>query len=409
MIDLSASQQAALERVRAWLADPRAPGATREPGVFRFFGPAGSGKSTLAVHAAAAAGGAVRYAAFTGKAAHVMRAKGCEGASTVHKLIYRPRQQCTAHLRELAERLRAEPDADRRRELQAEHDEEMANLRRPSWTLNTTSDLRDAALLVLDEVSMIGETMGRDLLSFEVPILALGDPSQLPPVGDRGYFTDPRQTPDLLLEEVHRQAAGSPVLALATRVRRGEAIDYGRDENEKGLAEVVRRRDVKLADAASAFDQVVCGRNATRRALNRQLREALLPGADPLCPVPGDRLVCLRNDHDVGLLNGAQWRCLAAERLDADRAILAVREEGGEATVTVESHLQYFRGDQPKPYEVRSAQCFDFAYALTAHKSQGSGWPSVCVVDESRDFGPDARRWLYTAVTRASRRVTVIR
>ena len=60
---------------------------------------------------------------------------------------------------------------------------------------------------------------------------------------------------------------------------------------------------------------------------------------------------------------------------------------------------------------------FDFAYALTVHKAQGSEWPYVLVIDESfcwkarkgqEDKGEE-HKWLYTAVTRAQRKVVVVR
>lgn len=395
MIELAPQQVEAAARVRQWLADPF--GAhSREPGVFRLFGYAGTGKTSVAQILAADVAGQVRYAAFTGKAALVMHRKGCYGASTIHRLIYLPRIKCTQHLRQLAEQLRAETDEDRRRELLALHDAEKANLARPSFTLNLESPLRDAALLVLDEVSMIGEIHGRDLLQFRVPILALGDPAQLPPVKDRGYFTDPRQEPDFLLTDIHRQEQGSPVLKLATMARQGQEIplgDYGQGTR------VVAKKDVSI-EQAMTFDQIIVGRNVTRRALNTRIRKVL--GFETPVPQPGDRLVCLRNDGETGLMNGGQWRCLGAELLDEERVLLSIIDDENQLGLQVEAHMAYFRGEEPPFYEIRQAQCFDFAYAITCHKSQGDQFSSVCVVDESDIFGADRHRWLYTAITRAS-------
>lgn len=408
-LDWSPGQLAAIDRVRAWLADPFG-GGSREPGVFRFFGFAGAGKTTLARHLAAEIAGRVVYAAFTGKAAHVMRRKGCVGASTIHRLIYVPKNRCKAHLRDLQERLERETDEDRRRELRVELDAEAENAHRPSFALNLGSELRDAALLILDECSMVGEQVGRDLLSFEVPILALGDPAQLPPVKDRGYFTDPRQEPDLMLSEVHRQAEGSAVLRLCDLARSGAAIPRG-DHGEG--CRVIAPGELALADALAQHDQIIVGRNETRKKINARAREALGLGGGSPDPVPGDRLVCLRNDHEVGLLNGGQWICTAVQMLDEGRALLTIDPDDGDdeagGAITVEAHLDYFRGGSPRPWAIREAQCFDYAYAITAHKSQGSGWPRVCVLDESGAFGADARRWIYTAISRASERVTVIR
>src|SRR3979411_1592489 len=80
-------QDAALKAVADWLTARRGGGA---PQLFRLFGYAGTGKTTLARYLAEDIEGKVAFAAFTGKAALVMRRKGCEGASTIHSMIYKP-------------------------------------------------------------------------------------------------------------------------------------------------------------------------------------------------------------------------------------------------------------------------------------------------------------------------------
>ena len=118
------------------------------PPLFRLFGYAGTGKTTLARHLAAGIDGEVKFAAFTGKAALVMRGKGCSGASTIHSLIYRAR----------------------------ESGEET-----PTFELWDDAPASRAKLIVIDECSMVDAELGRDLMSFGVPVLVLGDPAQLPP------------------------------------------------------------------------------------------------------------------------------------------------------------------------------------------------------------------------------------
>src|SRR6476659_1378192 len=88
MIAFSPQQDAALKAVAEWLK--ARPGRGQTPLVFRLFGYAGTGKTTLARHIAEGVDGKVLFAAFTGKAALVMRANGCPAASTIHSLIYRP-------------------------------------------------------------------------------------------------------------------------------------------------------------------------------------------------------------------------------------------------------------------------------------------------------------------------------
>src|SRR5215472_2445378 len=88
MPTFSPQQDLALRAVADWLKARSGQGGT--PPLFRLFGYAGTGKTTLAKHIAEGVDGKVLFAAFTGKAALVMRRKGCSSASTIHSLIYRP-------------------------------------------------------------------------------------------------------------------------------------------------------------------------------------------------------------------------------------------------------------------------------------------------------------------------------
>ena len=72
---------------------------------------------------------------------------------------------------------------------------------------------------------MVGEDMARDLMSFKKPILVLGDPGQLPPIKGEGAFTN--VAPDIMLTEIHRQAAESAIIRLATMAREGQPIGFG--------------------------------------------------------------------------------------------------------------------------------------------------------------------------------------
>ena len=224
-------QNEALAKVAAWIKAK--PGEGAAPPVFRLFGYAGTGKTTLAKHIAEGVDGKVLFAAFTGKAALVMRSKGCHGASTIHSLIYRAR----------------------------ESGEET-----PSFDLWSDSPAAKAKLIVIDECSMVDAELGRDLLTFGAPVLVLGDPAQLPPVAGGGFFTDAE--PDAMLTEVHRQAQDDPIVRLSMDVREGRRLAPG----TYGETEVVRRDELDPARVIGA-DQVLVGRNATRRAYNERMRQ----------------------------------------------------------------------------------------------------------------------------------------
>ena len=408
-MSLTRQQDDALSAIEAWIKDP-------DQQVFRLFGYAGTGKSTIAKEFEPMVGGLVLYAAYTGKAALVLQRKGCP-ATTIHKLIYIPAAKSTEKLERLEDELLdlkatqkqnlekgdtgAAANADHIiADCEAEIEQENLLARTPSFIPNPESDLNDADLLVIDEVSMVGKQMAGDLLSFGVKILVLGDPAQLPPVADTGFFT--QAEPDYLLTEVHRQASDSPVLALATAVRQGEDLPRG----EWGATRVISRGILGI-DEVAAFDQVLCGTNRARRDTNRQIREEL--GFTSHLPEEGDKLICLRNDYDVGLLNGSQWIVLDSHIINEDVIRLVIESDaGGSMSVTCWRHYFEERDADLRPWDIRTFQAFDFGYCITVHKAQGSSWPNVLVIDQSHIFRADARKHLYTALTRASESVTVV-
>lgn len=359
----SPEQDAALKAVSTWLK-------SGENQVFRLFGYAGTGKTTLARTLAGDVDGDVAFGAFTGKAALVLRQKGCRNASTIHSLMYRTRE--------------AEGDT-------------------PSFVLNQESAAAKADLIVIDECSMVDEELGRDLLSFDKPVLVLGDPAQIPPVKGGGFFTEAE--PDVMLTEVHRQAADNPIIALSMQVREGGRLRHG----QYGESRVIRRDQLGAA-AVTRADQVLVGTNKSRRAYNNRMRE-LLGHAEPM-PQVGEKLVCLRNDKKKGLLNGGTWLVDELHPMRGSRLKMTVspEEERGKKSVKISVLPAFFEGREEEiPYAVRrESDEFDYGYALTVHKAQGSQWGSVVLLDESFAFREHRNRWLYTGITRASDRVTVV-
>lgn len=357
-------QDAALTAVGDWLKSK-----ARCNKLFRLFGYAGTGKTTLARHIAESVDGEVKFAAFTGKAALVMRRKGCHGATTIHSLIYRAR----------------------------ESGDEV-----PSFELWDDTPASKASLIIIDECSMVDPELGRDLMSFGVPVLVLGDPAQLPPIQGGGFFTDAE--PDAMLTEVHRQAQDDPIVRLSMDIREGRAIHPG----QYGETLVVEKSELD-PDSVLAADQVLVGRNATRRAYNMRLRERR--GIEDELPVSGDKLVCLRNNRKKGLFNGGLWT--VKERGSRRSGVMTLRllpDEGAGRAIKVSVRPECFTGgieefDWPrrKPYDE-----FDYGYVLTVHKAQGSQWDDVVLFDESFAFQESRGRWLYTGITRAAKKLTLV-
>lgn len=363
----SPQQEDALNAVARWLKRGDRP-------LFRLFGYAGTGKTTLARHIAEAVDGDVLFAAFTGKAASVLRSKGCEGATTLHSLIYRSRGS----------------------------DEEG-----PNFVLNRQSDVAKADLLVVDECSMVDEELGRDVLSFGTKVLVLGDPAQLPPIKGGGFFTE--HEPDAMLTEVHRQAQDHPIIRLSMLAREGLPIPHG----DHGGMRVLPRRGVDaeaLREMVMGSDQVLVGLNKTRRNYNQRIR-ALTGFRDPM-PAAGEKLVCLRNDKTKGLLNGSSWtvKAVTGEAKGFVKMEVLPEEDGARRAVKVAVLREFFEGTEADvPFAIRRhSDEFDYGYALTVHKAQGSQWDDVVLFDESYAFREHRARWLYTGVTRAAKRLTIV-
>ncbi len=372
----SPQQDEALKAVARWLKDGRSQ-------VFRLFGYAGTGKTTLARHFAEDVDGQVQFAAFTGKAAQVLRSKGALNARTIHSLIYRPRGE-----EEISDETTGRSSMS------------------PTFSLNRQSPIAKAKLVVIDECSMVDEAIGRDLLSFGTPVLVLGDPAQLPPISGGGFFTE--HEPDYLLTEIHRQARDNPIIQLAMDVREGREFMIG----DYGRAQVIGRDQVDQ-DLVLDADQVLVGINRTRRRYNQRLRQ--LKGFEAAYPQAGDKLVCLRNDPAKGLLNGSLWKVMTSSRETVKPGInlLVAPEEDDPDRGVAKINLLKAAFDDPDadlPWQQKKRyDDFDYGYALTVHKAQGSQWDKVVLFDESFAFKDTRQRWLYTAITRAAESLTIVR
>jgi exodeoxyribonuclease V len=440
-ISISDAQAEAIRSIKDWFINK-----TQEQQCYRLFGYAGTGKTTVLRYALDELGLAfdglspdVRAAAFTGKAALCMRRAGTP-ARTIHSLIYSVREATDEEIEAAKKKLteleiqaleltgldRTIADA----QIQALRTE-IKDMKRPRFGLNTESEVRDCKLIVLDEVSMVGPEMAADLLSFGKPILVLGDPGQLPPIRGEGAFT--QQTPDVMLTEIHRQAGESAIIRLATMARQGVSIPYGKHDD---FVWKMSRRDVVPANLLNA-DQVICGRNATRLELNNAMRRAasLSGGFDPSAPFPsnGEKVICLKNDGNRGLINGMFLEISQPEEIglpiggtDPTRFRAVVKTEEGEIAGAVNKrgepvkqtiyaghfldHQQVDPERHDRDWKLKKGLIeATFGWAITCHKAQGSQFLNVLVWDDGLGrTWEDRARWLYTAITRAEEGLVIL-
>lgn len=346
-VTLTKEQRTAVARIDAFLADN-----SRQ--VFVLHGDAGTGKTTLLQHIAKTHKHSVLCAP-TGKAASVLRRKSGLDACTIHAFFYKL----------------------------IEKDPELRFARQ-----HTTGDLR-GELVLLDECSMVSEAIGRDLVDTGAKIIAVGDPGQLPPVKGRRFF----DRADFTLIEIHRQALESPIIRQAHLVRSGEA--YEADGPGFRVANKGTEADLYAADV------VLCWTNPTRQLLNNRCRR--IRGLIYQLPHQGEPIICLKNAPSYGVFNGEVYQLLQRFTENDDEIVVSV--EGRAVTIPT---VRFLGVESEIESDEEITTWFDYGYALTVHKSQGSEWDNVLLVDEFR--GKDHRvEWLYTGITRAAERILILR
>lgn len=368
-------------------------------------GYAGTGKSTLVRFIISALGldpSEVCYIAYTGKAAQVLKQKGCPNPVTAHKLLYK-----------------AQP--------------------MPNGTYKFVPKLSlegDFRLIVVDEVSMLPRTMWQRLLSHRIHVIALGDPFQLPPV-DKDEDNEVLLYPHIFLDEIMRQASESEIIRFSMHIREMKPVEEFKASGEQVL--IVNPNEVSTGMYLWA-DQILCATNATRFGINKSIRELKGFGDEPEV---GDKIISLRNQweflsasknfdgspltngtigtiqySDKSYINLPYW--LSTDRLPVLYTTMIDENQDrfdyipidytslveGRKILTPKQEFQMRKSQKlpDPPFE------FAYAYAITCHKAQGSEWKKVLTIEEKFPFDKEEHaRWLYTAATRASGKLVVVK
>lgn len=382
-------QWRAIQAIVAWYL-----GGASTKQVFYLAGFAGTGKSTVLrfVLDELRKHGCLRVAigTLTGKAAHVLRMKGNPGARTMHSGMYVPI-----------------------------HDDETGKTR---WSWAEEAPFGDSDLIVIDEGSMINRPHAQDAERFGKKILVLADPGQLQPISGPAYWT--AGEPDFFLDEVHRQALDHPILRLATMAREGKTLELGRweapdndDGTPGGWAQVLPHNGDNQHWIYREETRPICGIHRVRWGYTRRMRRMRGVGEEPV-PQPGEPIMCIRNDRELGIFNGMGGRLGGVEGRragdDANALRLLVEMDDLPAALRLQVHNYGFRQHyengllRPDPFP-RGLHEFDFNYITTLHKEQGSEHDEVTIVDDAAIFKQDQHRWRYTACTRPIYNLTFLR
>jgi exodeoxyribonuclease-5 len=429
-MDLSPDQEHALTAMLRFADNP-------DRDVLTLGGYAGCGKTTIVSEFAQRFRGLVAYAAFTGRAASILKRKfGAIGIKTTRK-SHREGAEETDYSCDFGGRHKGPAFCDtihrllKRPVFETKTDPETKEViqtgRLIGWTELEELD-RDYDIIVVDEASMIDDDLLLSLKRHGCPILAVGDHGQLPPVRATGSLM---RNPDLRLEKIHRQAAGNPILDLAEKVRTtGWILDTRPSppaitfRKKSDIRAVLREAYAGLSPRETLSVATICWMNKSRVLLNALTREAR--GINQCMPVAGETLICLRNQAPV--FNGMRGIVTEDAHPYAEHRpwVLATSIEFPDEEIAAQRH--YICGPQlgrTKTFDaldelqavnkniknVESAgEYFDFGYALTCHKAQGSQFDHVILwLDRQQSPGEsDWHRWCYTAVTRAAKRITIM-
>lgn len=272
----------------------------------------------------------------------------------------------------------------------------------------------EADLVIIDEASMVSAEIWQDLSSFNKPIMAFGDHGQLPPI--QGSFSL-MSNPHLKLETIHRQEANNPIIQVSILAREQGKIPI------KRFSPLVEKLDQenpetqeRVGELLDQFDQdtlVLCGYNWTRVQLNQEIRQRL--GFYEPTPQSGDRVICLRNNHVHKIYNGMLGTIQNLHREDETWYLAEIKMDDRKELYSGLIAVEQFNSKGAlnfgkKRRETVMGDLFDFGYALTVHKAQGSQAKRVILFEQrfSKMDDEEWRRWLYTGVTRAEEELYVV-
>ena len=365
-------------------------------------GYAGSGKSTLVrfiIEALDVDEDDVCYCAFTGKAAEVLRKKGNKNACTLHRLLYESIPK-----------------------------PEGGFFRKPKPVL-------DYKVIVVDEVSMAPKSLIDLLFKHNIYAICLGDPGQLPPI-DKDEDNHLLDHPHIFLDEIMRQAQESEIIQLTMKIRNNEPINYYDGKEVKIIPYSQLNTGI-----LQWGDQILTATNATRQAINTQMRQLL---NYPNHPVDGDKMICLRNywedfsDDGDPLINGTigilknsfqTWREIPRvaksniKKFDILMGDLSIPDTSDIYNLVDMDYKMILTGnkccDWKLSYRLGKLRFrygdivpkeFTYAYAVTYWKAQGSEWDNVVVLEEQFPYDKETHaKAMYTAATRASKKLVWVR
>lgn len=318
-------------------------------------GYAGTGKTTIIKQLIESLNG-FAVCAYTGKAANILRKKGMSAAQTIHSTIYDVVQNKNS----------------------------ISYIIKPKYMLGFNG-------FIVDEASMVGEEIYKDIMYFDKPVLYVGDHGQLPPIGSNKFNL--MNNPEYKLEHIHRNAGN--IANFAQHLRLGnKSKDYDSSSDDVIIYDK-RYVDIK---SLTKVDQVICAYNKTRIMLNNEIRKYLKLAKEP---VVGDKIIILKNNKNLNIFNGQQGVIsrINSKTVDIQFDSRVARELKYNPDLFGQEKI-----DQDTLNDMKDIAVMDFSYAVTCHKAQGDQFESIAVLEEPCSMW-EMNRWNYTAASRAEKTI----
>lgn len=268
-----------------------------------------------------------------------------------------------------------------------------------------TEEILMEDVIIIDESTMIDLQLFHCLITHiwsESQIIMLGDPAQLPSVGNVGgnVFYDllrAKTIPSVILQTVHRQSGESGILKLATDIRSGKDINFNNSNDLKFIKtkSLIKSTQTAYNDLIAKYgiDSVVV-LSGTRKVVEQMNdliqyqfnKQEIVDVSNFTKLAIGDKVMCIKNDYEKDVFNG---------------------DVGTVINITDTIKIE-FKDEKIIEFNFDEADNLQLAYSMTIHKSQGSEYNAVILVLDTRQQQMINKNLLYTAITRAKKEITII-
>lgn len=288
-------------------------------------------------------------------------------------------------------------------------------------------------MVILDEAGMLDCSLALSLLR-AIPtgskLVILGDTAQLESIGMGnllGDLIDSGEIPVVEFTKIHRQGAKSGIIPFSFEVAdgickykdswQGEEIlgelqdlkiigfQCGKEETRPSIDLIVKEFKEMYQECKDISQVGVVVPTKSRGTgcypINLQLQNIVLPRrgrgkslelgtkSEPFNVYKGDKIINRKNNYELGIFNGNVGEVIEVNE-DQHSLLIDFYNIG---IVEVD-------GEQLKSIEL--------GYAITTHSAQGSGYPYLIYCVDYTHFSLLTREQIYTGITRAKKRCTLI-